>query len=274
MITNGRFGGRWVLAMGMALSSSSAVAASPGLDYAESSRFIKLPLALSRDGKLNYKTENWKSETDPDGTDLLTAKKLRARAAVLKNKSGKVEALVSYVMKPETMNTKSDLEEGQALYFDGDGHLAAVTVCDEVKAARDLGRVCVTATPKLCGDLRSGKGVDPETLQRAESFETRTLASLLTLRGSDHQLDNLLKTGNRLGLKSSLQTTRGQLITLARQVAKELGRPAPEAAEANEADKADAVKIAARAKDDEKNARAVLEHTLPVLKSSCTDARF
>ncbi len=264
-----------VMANAVALPTALSPGAAPGsaLDYAESTRFLKVPLAISREGKVVYKKHLWKSDTDPDGTELLNATKIEARAAILKNKDGSVEALISYALKANSKGEKSALEEGRALYFD-QGRLAAVTVCDQVKAASELGRVCVTATAKLCGDLRTGQGVDARTLARAENYETRTLSSLLTLRGSDHQLDNLLKSGNRLGMKSGLQTTRGQLMILARQVAKELGKPVSGDAEPSELRTADAKKIAERAKEDDRNARAVLEHTLPVLKASCTDARF
>lgn len=233
------------------ITSNSHAALSP-LDYAEASRFLKVPLQLTREGQLSFQKTQWERVFDSDGTELLSAKKEKARAALMRDKDGKPEALISYKL---TQKGKSERESSNALFFES-GKLTAVTTCEQIEKARDLGRVCVTATPALCTDLRAGKGIDTQSLEQTEKYETRALASILTLRGPDHQLDNMIATGNKLGLKSSLQTTRGQILALARQVATELG-----------------IKGSEQSKEDG-NARAVLEFTLPLLKSSCENARF
>lgn len=238
------------------LSISNAQAAPNPLDYAEASRFLKVPLQLTREGKASFQKNLWDHELDSDGTELLSARKRKARAAIMKDKDGKTEALISYALNQKG---KSERESSSALFFER-GKLAAVTICEETEKSRDLGRVCVTATQGLCTDLRTGNGIDPKNLEQLEKYETRALASILTLRGPDHQIDNMIKTGNKMGLKSSLQTTRGQLITLARQIAKELGIKSSDSSPLKS--------------KDEEVARAVLEFTLPLLKSSCTDARF
>jgi len=247
---SGRQGSVYFLALFL-MAANTHAARSP-LDYAEASRFLKVPLQLTREGHLSFQKTQWERVLDSDGTELLSARKQKARAALMKDKDGKPEALISYKLNQKG---KTERESSNALFFER-GRLSAVTTCEEFEKARDLGRICVTATPALCTDLRNGNGIDPKSLEDTEKYETRALASILTLRGPDHQLDNMIATGNKLGLKSSLQTTRGQILALARQVAKELGMKSSEPSK------------------DDKNARVVLEFTLPLLKSACENARF
>jgi hypothetical protein len=259
-----------------------AHAAQEPVDYFMASRFIHMPapLALTPQGKVQADTRQWKTETDVDGTDLLTAKKGEARAAAM-NTNGAVESLITYELKP-VEKTKSENSLGLFFAVDGKdkGHLSAVVTCEDSGAKDDIGRICVTATPRLCSDLRTGKGVDPQNLKEMEAFEMRALAAILTLRGAEHQLDNMVHAGNRLGLRTSLQTTKGQLITLAKQVAKELGKSSTEVAalipdaEPAPTDPAEIKKLADRAKADDAIAQKVLEKTLPRLKSNCQIAGF
>lgn len=231
--------------------------ASAAVDYRDAGRFVHAPLEIEQNGKTyRLKSTTWKHERDTEGTDILSDQK-QAKVAVLKTGDGVIESVISYRLDRKE---KASLENSSALFF-GDGHLKALTQCEERAEFEKVGRVCITATPKLCRDLRTGQGVNPDDLAGLESFETRALASILTLRGSDHQLDNMVKSGNRLGLKSGLQTTKGQLIALSRQVARELGKPVPENGPR---------------KPEESNemARTVLEAMLPKLKTACIDAKF
>lgn len=248
--------------------ATSAAALSAPLDFESSLKLIQFPSspAIDSHGKVKLADPRWKTEHDHEGTAILTAKSGDARLAIL-HESGKdaVEGLVSYRLKARAKHTKSSDEISSGLFFKN-GKLVAHCSCEDHSATQKKmpGRICVTATEKLCQSLRTGFNIAPETLTEVDTFETRALASILTLRGSDHQLDNVINSGNRLGLKSALQTTKGQLIALARQVAKELGQPVA----------ATPPELGARAKADEEMARTVLEKSLPRLKKACEDARF
>ncbi|RYZ75757.1 MAG: hypothetical protein EOP05_06980, partial [Proteobacteria bacterium] len=166
-------------------------------------------LSVSEAGDLKFDTAVWSSAKQPDGTLLLTftqadkkTKKVpEARAAVLRSKEGVLESMTSYESKTT--------EEATTVFFDGKT-VSAFVSCEN-RNGKDIGRVCVTATPKLCKAVGEG-AVTPDIVKEMDSFEMRSLAILLTLRGPDHQLENVVKSGNRLGLKSALQTTKGQLL--------------------------------------------------------------
>jgi hypothetical protein len=67
-------------------------------------------------------------------------------------------------------------------------------------------------------------GPQPASVNLADTFpkkvadqlkvlEVRAIATILAMRGPEHQLDNLAKHGNRLGLNNPLQTTKGKLTS-------------------------------------------------------------
>lgn len=248
------------------------------------------PLRFSAGGRIEADHKAWKTANDSDGTLLLTSTTGESRAAIMKTADGAPESVTAYTLK--TLRTAAAKAKDSAqpetsigLFF-AHGALAALVTCEDSGQKDDIGRICVTATRSLCQDLRAGKGIDPQNLKEMDGFEMRALASILTLRGSEHQLDNVLRSGNRLGLKTALQTTKGQLMTLAKQVAKELGErgglgevgglAAPPAADSTSAahDPTEARKITERAKADEAIAKSVLEKALPRLKDNCQNAKF
>ena len=268
------FSSLWAAASAAATAPPSAPGSEPeAVGYPDIVKLAHLPAPLSLDerGKLGAASGDWKIEHDKEGTDVLTAAKANARAAVLHSADGKPEALVSYQLSPAKKGAADKPESSNGFFFK-EGRLAALTTCEDSGEKDSLGRICVTATSKLCSNLRNGVGLDVPTLSELDAYEMRALASILTLRGSDHQLDNVLRSGNRLGLKTSLQTTKGQLLALAKQLAKELGRAVPESPSTGDA--IEDAKISERAKADSVIARTVLEKSLPRLKQSCADARF
>ena len=222
-------------------------------DFAKATDLIHLPLPykLSADGKIEADSSKWKIEHDGDSTDLLTSKSGdETRIAAMKNADGAIESFTSYVLK----NAKKS-ESDTTVFFDK-GKMTAYTTCEDTGAKDSLGRVCVTATPQLCQSLKKGDGVEVETLKQTDLFEMRALAAILTLRGPDHQLENVVKSGNRLGLKSGLQTTKGQIYALVKQQAKDGKRDlATETAETKLAD-------------------SVLSKSLPRLKEACISTKF
>ncbi len=248
----------WAMVLAFAVNAIAAP------DYSAASKMITLPskVAILARGKVDYEKKSWSEEKQPDGTQLLTYKaKPEARVAIMRAKSGALETLSAFQMK------SSKSESSVSVAFDKD-LMTAFTSCEEGESKNSPGRVCVTATPKLCQSLKSGSGLDADILKEMDTAEMKALATILTLRGSDHQLDNMVKSGNRLGLKSALQTTKGQLIALARQIAKETGKADPSM------DKPRDPAQTKKQEDDSKIAKDVLEEALPRLKRACVDAEF
>jgi hypothetical protein len=232
---------------------------------------------------IGFSKEKWTRETEGADTELFTAKgHVAGRVAVLKNKEGQTESLTAFTLTPATAGKKgAPLEEQASSLFFNKDELAAYSSCEDRVAGPAVGRVCVTATPKLCHAMKDGSGVTPEILTELDSFEMRGLAVLLTLRGSEHQLDNVVRTGNRLGLKTALQTTKGQIIALAQQIEIETANSKEAKAGKVASVQRDpaAMKIVVSAKEDEQKAnnemaREVLERSLPRLKQACLDTKF
>ena len=250
----------WALVLAFAVNALSSPMESD--DFSVASKLFSLPgkVAIGSKGQLEFDKNAWSEEKQPDGTQLLTTKsKTDARVAVMRSKTGTLETFSAYQLKD------AKAESSVSVAFAKE-RMSAFTSCEE--SPKSPGRVCVTATPKLCQALKAGSGLTPGILDEMDEYERKALATILTLRGSDHQLDNMVKSGNRLGLKSALQTTKGQLIALAKQIAKETGKPIP----ASEKPRNPAQ--LQREADDAKIAKDVLQDALPRLKKTCVDTGF
>lgn len=232
------------------------MAATPAAnDYALTGKLMSAPIGVSAAGASTFDKKNWALEKDNDGSEIYSAKnKPEAKGAILRTASGDVESVTTFKLD------KSGEESASSLFFENKA-VKSYTQCANDKS---VGRVCVTATADLCHALKAS-ALRPDDVKDTDTYEMKALALILTLRGSDHQLDNMAHTGNRLGLKTALQTTKGQLIALAREVAKESGQAVPAPREP-----AAAAKIAA----DDKLAQGVLEKSLPRLKQACLDTHF
>jgi hypothetical protein len=263
----------WLISSSTALAfaaiaclQGTAQASAPSSDFAAGSKLLVAPskILATDAGSLDFAKTDWKTDMQPDGTQLLTytvqdkkTKKVpEARAAVLRSKEGALESMTTYALSPN--------EDASTVFFSGKS-LAAYSLCED-RGEKEIGRVCVTATPKLCKAVTEGK-VTPEIMKEMDVFEMRALAILLTLRGPDHQLENVVKSGNRLGLKSALQTTKGQLLALARQVNKEKGIDRTVAS-------AEQTAMEVKLGIDNKLSKTVLERSLPRLKQACQDTHF
>lgn len=299
-------------------SPTSALAASDheANDYKLTSKLIHLPspLSVKENGTLQFSTKDWKQVKDTDGTQILVSKSKKSpesKAAIIYGPSESLESLTAYSLSEKKSEQSVQSETASAVFFNK-GKLTAYTQCEDSAEKESLGRICVTATPRLCQALKRGEIVPKEVFKEMDLFEMRSLAMLLTLRGPDHQLDNMVRSGNRLGLKSALQTTKGQLIILAKQIAKELTLKKPTSlgsvintANASEAKPAqgnieatatvaesvnansdsesapDSREPAAsekateqRAQYDSKMARSVLERSIPRLRQACIETGF
>ena len=220
-----------IVAMG--LCAPTAQASTPATEFERITQLVKLPypVTITHDGELRADKSKWTSSKESDGTELLTSKEkepAEARVAVIRSKTT-LESFTSYSLKAAATGTTTKPETSSSVFFD-QGKLAAFTMCEDSGGKDSLGRTCVTATPKLCQDLKKSEPIEEDTMKKVDSFEMRAIATILTLRGADHQLDNVVRTGNRLGLKSALQTTKGQLVALSKQISKELASQTPDAA--------------------------------------------
>ena len=236
---------------------------------------LPTPIAITDKGTLEFDKAKWKVEREGDGTELFTAKTgIEVRLAAMRDTGGSLESVTTYQLKS---GEAKDKPESAASVFFSKGKLAAYVTCEDSAEKDSIGRICVTATPKLCQGLRAGNGVAPDALKELESYEMKALAVILTLRGADHQLENVVRSGNRLGLKTALQTTKGQLIALAKQIAKETEKKdskSPASVDAKSDSAAEEKLVAERAAEDSKMARGVLEKSLPRLKQACSDTKF
>lgn len=259
----------------VAALQSTAVAADANHEvneYAKGASLLVAPskISVSETGKLEFTKSDWKSDLQTDGTMLLsylktdkkTKKVPEARAAVLQNKEGVVESMTSYALSPN--------EDSTTVFYKG-STLAAFSSCEDAPAKegeKNVGRVCVTATPNLCKAMAAAN-VTPEVMKEMDTFEMRALAILLTLRGPDHQLDNVAKSGNRLGLKSALQTTKGQLLALARQINKGSDKDRSVASVMTAEQLAEKSAQEQKLMIDEKLSKTILERSIPRLKKAC-----
>lgn len=246
-------------------SFHSAQAKTSAPDYSLATKLLQPALELSIDAKGAVKADpaNWKLERENDGTVLYTAKKgSESRVAEMRTKAGDLESLTSYALKTNGKDKNQKSELASSVFFKG-GEITAFTSCKDQGDKNSVGRVCVTATENLCQTLKKGEPLNGEVLKEIDSYEMRSLALILTLRGPDHQLDNMVRSGNRLGLNSALQTTKGQLITLAKQVAAEA-----------QALRDPAAKGKNTSKQNPTVAKAVLEESMPRLKKACVDTGF
>lgn len=242
----------------------AAVPTSAISDYARIAKLISVPDhgGLNDKGESKFEKTKWSTDKQADGSEIYTLKaKPEARAVVMRSDAGALESMTAFEIA-----AKDKTEKAGSVFFET-GKLAAFTSCEEQK---NLGRVCVTTTPALCKQLKDGN-VAAETMTDMDKFEMRSLSYLLTLRGADHQLDNMVKTGNRLGLKSALQTTKGQLMALVKQLAAETESKsrAPSATENTKAKTMSPAEF-----EQSKLALSVLSESLPRLKQACVDTGF
>lgn len=236
-------------------------------DFERANRLFSFPRrpTISVNGMIEADKSTWLASTDSDGTNLFTLKSgTDAKAAAIRKKD-ELESFTAFSLDSSNSDPGLKLERSGSVSFKN-GKITSFTSCEESSGKDSIGRICVTATPSLCRKMRDGEPLTPEVIKELDTSEMRSLALILTLRGSDHQLDNTVRYGNHLGLKSALQTTRGQLVTLAQQIAKEMAavQKQPSAPRAPSSAEESNTKIA----------RFVLERSLPKLKNTCIEAGF
>lgn len=172
---------------------------------------------LNKNEQIEFDQRLWSLEKLSDGSEIYTLKadlanNPREKRVVLRAGSS-LSSISSYILKP--MKTKgnrllkSTAEEAASVLFH-QGALYAVTQCHD--RGDNRGRDCLTASRNVCEFVRNPKSELPKHVtEELKVLEVRALATILALRGAEHQLDNLARFGDRMGLKDALQTTRGKL---------------------------------------------------------------
>lgn len=191
-----------------------------------------------------------------------------------KNKNLKVRIARSITLLPDqndrplamtTFSMTKNLEDSRVSVFSKNKLLSFTSCAVDPSQWANLGRVCLTVTQNLCRGFFLGKSLSSATLQEMQRLEILALMEILDLRGNDHQLENIVRYGNRFGVHTQLQTTQGQLVSLSNRLNKELNQnPTTSHGPTN------------KGLDAKKNepVREVLEANIPKIKVNCEQAGF
>jgi hypothetical protein len=166
-------------------------------------------LQILDNGKIQVDQKKWDRETELGGTEIFSYKRTSADPKQLEDKAvivrngAELASIASY-----ELGRKSHPGEISSSIEFSNGQIASVTQCeDKIKP----GRSCLTVNSPLCSALERKQPISNEVMGKLERTEVHALALILTLRGSDHQMENLASTGNRFGIRSKNQTTKGQI---------------------------------------------------------------
>jgi hypothetical protein len=162
--------------------------------------------------KVDFDDKIWSKEALSDGSEIYkmvaTPAGVEEEKRVILRDGENVSSITSFALSKD--EKKKTVHEESASVIFHKGSLYAVTQCrDENDKA---GRNCLTVTRELCSYVAKPATEFPKVVgDQLKVLEVRALATILALRGADHQLENMAKHGNRLGLKNPLQTTKGKL---------------------------------------------------------------
>jgi hypothetical protein len=163
-------------------------------------------------GKIEFDKKIWTLSKDEEGSEVYLAKRplgaTEQKRTVIRNDDQSIRTISEYSLN-------KDRKENYWFVFFLDQKLAAATTCTD--DTKDGLRTCSTAIPSVCKSLPTSKAAG-WTLPKAivpdvDLVEKRALATVITMRGESHQVENMAKTGNLIGLKHKMQTTRGRLTT-------------------------------------------------------------
>lgn len=167
--------------------------------------------------KVEFDQKIWAREALSDGSEIFSlqtrAQDEEQKRAILRDGEN-VSSISSYQLEPAKKGKKNQEERSASVvFFKGD--LFAITQCRD--DGTKLGRNCLTVTPDVCEYVKQAAAAEAEVPSKVSEqlkvLEIRALATILTLRGPNHQLENVARHGNRLGLNNPLQTTKGKLIS-------------------------------------------------------------
>lgn len=219
---------RRMLLVSTALLSLSAVAAqespvSPSLPVPKSAVEKALLFLNPAKGwsvnstqKVDFDQKLWTREALADGSEIFSYQTAKVseeeqKRAILRDGEN-LSSISSYQLAPLKKGKKAQEERSASVVF-LKGDLFAITQCRD--DGTKLGRNCITVTPDVCDYIKAEQTVEvpSKVSEQLKVLEIRALATILTLRGTSHQLENVARHGNRLGLNNPLQTTKGKLIS-------------------------------------------------------------
>lgn len=206
--------------------------------------------SITPDQKAAFDTKLWNLESLTDGSEIFTLLEpkpsVEQKRVILRDK-GVLSSVSAYTLDP--LQKGAMKEQSSSVVFHK-GRLYALTQCSDNgdKAGRD----CLTVTKNVCEFVNQPQRELPAKVSdELKVVEVRALATILTLRGVNHQLENVAKHGNRMGLKDPMQTTKGKLIAKDQAKAKSTRQRALELCRTAALNRDDA-KIAALVKPDAK----------------------
>ncbi len=199
-------------------ASRSPSSIAPAADIqAELDRFLEVKKSaiakrdweVTPNGAIEFDKNIWTASKDDEGSEVFVLKKpvgaTEQKRTVIRNDDQSIRTISEYRLV--------DNKETFWFVFFLDQQLAAATTCTDRTA--DGLRSCTTAIPAVCKSLPIGKSTEwtlPKSIvPDVDLVEKRALATVITMRGETHQVENMAKTGNLIGLKNKMQTTRGRL---------------------------------------------------------------
>ncbi len=202
----------FVAAFFPAAARAQTTAHEPPAAAAEIDRALKLlnpapGWSIKADQKVEFDARDWSLETLADGSEIFTFKgRAQEQKRVILRDNGQLSSISAYTL---AAGAKPAREESSSVVFHK-GRVHALTKCTD--AGGKEGRDCLTVTPGVCEYVNGpALGFPAKLSEELKVLEVRALATILTLRGADHQLENVSRHGSRLGLKDPLQTTKGKL---------------------------------------------------------------
>lgn len=169
--------------------------------------------SVNANQKVDYDEKIWSKESLADGSEIYkmvaTPVGVEEQKQVVLRAGENLSSITSFALVKDAK--KKTVHEQSASVLFHKGALYSVTQCRDENDKN--GRNCLTVTRELCSYVTPPeKEVFPVMLAaQLKVLEVRALATILAIRGPDHQLENIAKHGNKLGLKNPLQTTKGKL---------------------------------------------------------------
>lgn len=208
---------RWIVALCLVLIPTSSVFGSLPVEPAEIQHALSLlpptkGWSIGDKQRVAADSQLWSTETLEDGSEIFTA---RASSAELEHKrvilrDGANVSSISFYILTKSKSSRGPAHEESASIVFHKGRLHALTKCSD--NGDKSGRDCLTVSRLVCGFVKAPEADLPKALNdELKVLEVRALATILTLRGAEHQLENVSRHGGRMGLKDPLQTTKGKL---------------------------------------------------------------
>ena len=184
-------------------------------------------------GDVLFDKKLWSFERQGDGSEIFIEKtgnkEPMMKRLVMLLENG-VRAFSHFKLFTPKDKQRKEKEEVSSFVFQSKGLIESVTQCEDRGAKPE--RTCTTVTRPMCQYVNAmvARTIEQDKLESdpaklgpilivptksilidAERLEIKALATIITLRGADHQLDNLVRTGSLMGVKKVTQTTRGRI---------------------------------------------------------------